>query len=64
LPVNTNGGGLLYAHTGMYGMFALQEAVRQLQGCAAAQIEDVRTSFVLGVGGMFGASGAVTLRAS
>ncbi len=25
LPLNTNGGGLSYTHTGMYGMFALQE---------------------------------------
>jgi acetyl-CoA acetyltransferase len=61
LPVNTNGGGLLYAHTGMYGMFALQEAVRQLQGCAAAPVEGARTSFVLGAGGMFSAAGAVVL---
>jgi acetyl-CoA acetyltransferase len=63
LPTNTNGGGLLYAHTGMYGMFALLEAVRQLQGRAAAQLEQVRTSFVLGAGGMFSAAGAVALRA-
>lgn len=62
LPMNTNGGGLLYAHTGMYGMFALQEAVRQLQGRAAAQLEKVETSFVQGIGGMFGAAGAVVLR--
>jgi acetyl-CoA acetyltransferase len=63
LPTNTNGGGLLYAHTGMYGMFALLEAVRQLQGCAAAQLDAVRTSLVLGAGGMFSAAGAVALRA-
>jgi len=62
LPMNTNGGGLLYAHTGMYGMFALQEAVRQLQGRAGAQVENVRTSFVQGIGGMFGAAGAVVLQ--
>jgi len=62
LPLNTNGGGLLYAHTGMYGMFALLEAVRQLQGCAAAQVDDVKTSLVLGVGGMFSAAGAIALR--
>lgn len=61
LPMNTNGGGLLYAHTGMYGMFALQEAVRQLQGCAAAQVSDARTSLILGAGGMFSAAGAVVL---
>lgn len=61
LPLNTNGGGLLYAHTGMYGMFALQEAVRQLQGCAPAQIDGMETSLVLGAGGMFSAAGAVAL---
>jgi acetyl-CoA acetyltransferase len=62
LPLNTNGGGLLYAHTGMYGMYALLEAVRQLQGRAAAQLDDVNCSFVQGVGGMFAAAGAVVLR--
>jgi len=63
LPLNTSGGGLLYVHTGMYDMFALLEAVRQLQGCAAAQLDRARTSLVMGVGGMFGASGVVALRA-
>jgi acetyl-CoA acetyltransferase len=53
LPMNTNGGGLSYTHTGMYGMFAIQEAVRQLRGEAAAQVPGVETSVVLGVGGMF-----------
>jgi acetyl-CoA acetyltransferase len=28
LPLNTNGGGLSYMHSGMYGMYALQESVR------------------------------------
>ncbi len=32
LPMNTNGGGLSYTHPGMYGMFLLVEAVRQLRG--------------------------------
>ncbi len=35
LPLNTNGGGLSYTHTGMYGMFAIQEGVRQVRGEAA-----------------------------
>ena len=39
-PLNTNGGGLSYTHTGMYGMFAIQESVRQLRGEAAAQLPD------------------------
>ena len=39
LPLNTNGGGLSYMHSGMYGMYALQESVRQIRGTAAAQVE-------------------------
>ena len=61
LPMNTNGGGLSYTHTGMYGMFAIQEAVRQLRGEAAAQVEGVRTSFVQGVGFFFAAAGSLIL---
>lgn len=61
LPLNTNGGGILYTHTGMYGMFAILEAVRQLRGEAFRQVEGVRTSFVQGVGGMFTAASALVL---
>ncbi len=61
LPLNTNGGGLSYMHSGMYGMYALQESVRQLRGNAPAQVDGAKVSFCLGVGGMFGASGAVVL---
>jgi hypothetical protein len=48
----------------MYGMFALQEGVRQIQGRAAAQVKGVEFSLVQGVGGMFAAAGAVVLRRS
>jgi acetyl-CoA acetyltransferase len=61
LPINTNGGGLSYTHTGMYGMFALQESVRQLRGTAPAQVPNVKISVAHGVGGMFSASGTVVL---
>ena len=61
LPVNTNGGGLSYTHTGMYGMFLLQEAVRQVRGEAAAQVPGVEVSMALGNGGMFMSSGALLL---
>jgi acetyl-CoA acetyltransferase len=61
LPMNTNGGGLSYTHTGMYGMFAIQEAVRQLRGEAVAQVAGVRTSFVQGVGLFFGSSASLVL---
>jgi acetyl-CoA acetyltransferase len=59
LPMNTNGGGLSYTHTGMYAMFAMQEAIRQLRGEAFAQVEGVRTSFVQGVGLFFAASASL-----
>jgi acetyl-CoA acetyltransferase len=63
LPMNTNGGGLSYTHTGMYGMFAIQEAVRQLRGDAVAQVSGVEVSFVQGVGFFFGASASLVLSA-
>jgi acetyl-CoA acetyltransferase len=59
LPLNTNGGGLSYMHSGMYGMYALQESVRQMRGTAAAQVEGAKISVAHGVGGMFAASGTV-----
>ena len=61
LPMNTNGGGLSYTHTGMYGMFALQESVRQLRGVAPAQIENVQISLAHGVGNMFEAGGTIIM---
>ncbi len=61
LPLNTNGGGLSYTHTGMYGMFAIQESVRQVRGTAAAQVPNVKISIAHGVGGMFAASGTLVL---
>ena len=59
LPMNTNGGGLSYTHTGMYGMFAMQEAIRQVRGEAAHQVPGVKVSFCQGVGGMFMAAGSL-----
>ncbi|MEV0083995.1 thiolase [Saccharopolyspora sp. NPDC050642] len=61
LPMNTNGGGLRYTHTGMYGMFAIQESVRQLRGEAFRQVDGVETSVVQGVGGMFTAAATLVL---
>jgi len=34
LPVNTNGGGLSCVHPGMYGLFTIVEAARQIMGAA------------------------------
>jgi acetyl-CoA acetyltransferase len=52
LPVNTNGGGLSCVHPGMYGIFALIEAVRQLRGeSGARQILGAATALAHGNGG-------------
>jgi acetyl-CoA acetyltransferase len=61
LPLNTSGGGLSYTHTGMYGMFAIQEGVRQIRGEAAAQLDSADISVILGNGGMFAACGVLVL---
>lgn len=51
-PLNTNGGGLSYAHPGMYGIFLLIEAVRQLRNeCGARQVKDAKLALVNGTGG-------------
>jgi acetyl-CoA acetyltransferase len=60
-PVNTNGGGLNYTHSGMYGTYALLESVRQLRGEAAAQVDGVSTSLTHAIGGMFQAAATAIL---
>jgi Thiolase C-terminal domain-like len=45
----------------MYGMFAIQEGVRQLRGEAAAQLDAPQISVILGNGGMFATSGVLVL---
>ena len=41
-------------HSGMYGMYALQEGVRQMRGTAPAQVSGAEISMVHGVGGILG----------
>lgn len=54
VPLNTSGGGLSYLHPGMFGMFLIIEAVRQLRGeCEASQVPSARTALVQGNGGVF-----------
>ncbi len=62
LPVNTNGGGLSYCHPGMYGLFLLIEAARQLRREAGArQIADCETAIAHGNGGVLSSQSTVIL---
>lgn len=54
LPVNTNGGGLSCCHPGMYGLFILIEAIRQLRGEAGErQVNNADVALCQGSGGVF-----------
>jgi len=62
LPINTNGGGLSYTHSGMYGIFPIIEATRQLRGeCGPRQVPNAKLSLVNGMGGMLSAAGTLVL---
>ena len=62
LPVNTNGGGLSYCHPGMYGLFLLIEAVRQLRGeCGERQVQGAKTAIAHGNGGVLSSQSTIIL---
>jgi acetyl-CoA acetyltransferase len=51
LAMNTNGGGLSFTHPGMYGMFLITEAVRQLRGeCGERQVDGAEVAVAHGSG--------------
>ena len=63
-PLNTSGGGLSYCHPGMFGIFLLIEAVRQLRGEAGdRQVRHAKTALVHGVAGVLSAHSTVVLGA-
>lgn len=61
-PMNTNGGGLSYCHPGMYGIFLLIEATRQLRGeCGPRQVEGAKIALAHGTGGVLSSGATVIL---
>jgi len=61
LPVNTNGGGLSCCHPGMYGLFAIIEAARQIRGEAANQQGDAQVCLAHTNGGTLSSQATVIL---
>jgi acetyl-CoA acetyltransferase len=62
LPVNTNGGGLSCNHPGMYGLFAVIEAVEQLRGvCGARQVAGAEVALAHANGGVLSSQATAIL---
>lgn len=67
-PINTNGGGLSFNHSGMYGMPLLIEGYRQLSGTAEDGVNgdpgkqtSARTCVINGTGGTLSTTGTLIL---
>lgn len=65
LPVNTSGGGLSYCHPGMFGLFTMVEATRQLRGeCGDRQVANANTAVAHGNGGVLAGQSTLILGTS
>src|SRR5215472_5953878 len=61
-PMNTNGGGLSYCHPGMYGIFLLIEATRQLRREGDAhQVPNAKLALAHGTGGVLSSAATCIL---
>ena len=63
-PMNTSGGGLSYCHPGMFGIFLIIEAVRQLRGeCGDRQVPGAKLSLISGTGAFLSSNSTCILGA-
>jgi acetyl-CoA acetyltransferase len=61
-PMNTQGGGLSYCHPGMFGIFTIIEATRQLRGeCGNRQVPNARLALAHGTGGVLSSGATLVL---
>jgi acetyl-CoA acetyltransferase len=61
-PMNTQGGGLSYCHPGMFGIFTIIEATRQLRGeCGDRQVDGARLALAHGTGGVLSSCATLVL---
>ena len=62
IPMNTQGGGLSYTHPGMFGMFLLTEATKQLRGeCGERQVDGAEIAVAHGAGFILSAMSTIVL---
>ncbi len=62
MPMNTSGGGLSYCHPGMFGIFLVIEAVRQLRGeCGPRQVKNPEVVLCHAYGGVLSAESTTVL---
>lgn len=61
-PLNTNGGGLSYSHSGSFGLASIADTIEQLRGeSGERQISNAKTGLITGSGGGFSTNVSLVL---